>query len=287
MRAIGFLAGFVLLAACGSVPANPASPASGVRYQADLTVLSDAGHGPQLCWEVQTSAPPQCAGPDIVGWDWSAVEHTEERGTRWGRYHVVGTWDGARLTLTEPPGPVDPDAERGEETDLRSSCTAPPGGWRPVDPAKATEKAMRAAIRRAERLDGHAATWLDQSYLDTVDGFDLDDPDSVERYGNDSKRLVLNLLFTGDPTRHEAAIRELWGGALCLGRAERSAAELAEATKRAEKEITDRVYVVTDGRAGRVEIGLWVATPERQREANRRYGEGVVVLRGLLQPVTG
>lgn len=48
--------------------------------------------------------PPDCGGPEIVGWDWDAVEGDETEGTTtWGTYAVQGTWDGDRLTVTQPP----------------------------------------------------------------------------------------------------------------------------------------------------------------------------------------
>lgn len=95
MRSLAFLA-LAVLTACGAEP---------VTYAADaVAVLESPEHGPQLCAAVATSLPPRCEGPDVVGWDWSAVRHESVRGTKWGWYRVAGTWDGSRLTLTEPPG---------------------------------------------------------------------------------------------------------------------------------------------------------------------------------------
>ncbi len=38
------------------------------------TVLEDAGHGPQLCvGAVATSYPPQCGGPDVLGFSFDDV----------------------------------------------------------------------------------------------------------------------------------------------------------------------------------------------------------------------
>ncbi|MFD2355737.1 hypothetical protein ACFSTC_50405 [Nonomuraea ferruginea] len=124
MRFLVLLA-LIALTGCGSEVAadNP------VTYAADaVSVLESPEHGPQLCAEMATSLPPQCGGPDIVGWDWSKVRHESVRGTKWGWYRVVGTWDGSRLTLTEPPGAA---VERAsEEHSLDSPCPVPEGGWR-------------------------------------------------------------------------------------------------------------------------------------------------------------
>lgn len=45
------------------------------------TVLDDGS--PMLCYNILTSLPPQCSGPEVVGWDWSTVEHEEANGVRW------------------------------------------------------------------------------------------------------------------------------------------------------------------------------------------------------------
>ncbi|MGV9774112.1 hypothetical protein [Streptosporangium sp. NPDC003464] len=288
MRGIWLVAVLVTLAACGteSAATAPSTPsAAPTRYQADGTVLANAEHGPQLCAAVATSLPPQCGGPDIVGWDWNAVEHSARNGVRWGEYHVVGTWDGGRLTLTEPPRPARRHDVPGDKPDFSTPCPKPAGGWRPVDPAKATQEAMAAAIARAEQLPGYAGSWLDQGYLEEIDGFDPDDPRSVERHANDAGRLVLNLRFTGDPAVHEPAIREVWGGALCLSRAQRTTAELRALQERAQEEIKGATSVWADGRAGYVKVGVWVVTPELQREVDAKYGKGLVVLEGFLRPV--
>jgi len=112
VRIVALALTLALLAACGGGdevvtsddprPSNPA-PAD-QRYTATATVLESPEHGPQLCSGVRDSYPPQCGGPDIVGWDWDDVPAKESaNGTTWGAYTVVGTWDGTTLTLTEPP----------------------------------------------------------------------------------------------------------------------------------------------------------------------------------------
>ncbi|WP_055483422.1 hypothetical protein [Sphaerimonospora mesophila] len=283
MRGICFAVVLVALAACGTAPAAT-TPAK--RYQADATVLADSRQGPQLCAHVAQSMPPQCAGPDIIGWDWNAVEHSKHGGVRWGDYHVVGTWDGERLTLTEPARPAERDKAPHDRPERTTPCPTPAGGWRPIDPAKATEKAMETALARARKLPGYAGAWLDQSYLDQIDGYDPRDRRWVERYANDPKRLVLNLRFTGDPATHEPAIRKIWGGALCLSRAQRTAAELRTLQQRIEKEIEGWQSLSANELEDRVEVGVWVATPELQRRLDEKYGKDLVRLNGFLQPVT-
>ncbi|GAA0974943.1 hypothetical protein GCM10009555_032080 [Acrocarpospora macrocephala] len=268
------------LAACGTAATAPEP-----RYEADTFVLASQKHGPRLCVAIDFSLPPQCGGPDIAGWDWNGVEHSDRHGVRWGEYRVVGTWDGEKLTLTEPPRPAERPDSPPSRSRFTSPCPEPSGGWRPVAPAKATQQAIDAAITRAKKLPGYAGAWLDQSYLDEIEGYDSNDPRSVERYANDHERLVLNLRFTGDATTREPAIRELWGGALCLSQAQHTKKELQTLHGRASKEIKGVFSGWVDELKGQVEIGAWLATPELQHEVDEKYGKGLVVLHSFLRPV--
>ncbi|MFA4841218.1 MAG: hypothetical protein WC580_05895 [Agrococcus sp.] len=128
----------VALAGCagaGSTPDAPASPGAsdtptapaapvgtGADAQARLadlpmpsatepvlaigTVLEQEG-GAILCvGPVAESAPPQCAGPELVGWDWAAFDREETGGVRWAqRVAVEGTYDAQaqRFTPTGEP----------------------------------------------------------------------------------------------------------------------------------------------------------------------------------------
>ena len=108
----------VVLAGC----ASPAPPGSDVPQPNDAPVLGQGtvlqkGDDPaQFCLGgVMESYPPQCSGPELVGWNWDAVEGEESaNGVTWGAYAVWGTWNGTSLTVTESimfalfdPMPVD------------------------------------------------------------------------------------------------------------------------------------------------------------------------------------
>ncbi|MDQ4137753.1 MAG: hypothetical protein M3116_02750 [Actinomycetota bacterium] len=85
------------------VPAsNPAAPGEVIGQG---TVLQKDGEEPMFCLgAVAESYPPQCSGPEIVGWDWDAVDGSESAsGVTWGTYAVQGTWDGTVFTVTQPP----------------------------------------------------------------------------------------------------------------------------------------------------------------------------------------
>lgn len=80
--------------------ATPAAP--GPVHTRTLATVVDTGT-PELCLgPVRESHPPQCDGPELVGWDWAAQRGVFERegATRWGQFAVTGTWDGERLTVT-------------------------------------------------------------------------------------------------------------------------------------------------------------------------------------------
>lgn len=68
------------------------------------TVLDVAGDV-QLCMgAIMESYPPQCSGVPLEAWTWDGVDGSENSGeTTWGAYAVYATYDGERLTNTDPP----------------------------------------------------------------------------------------------------------------------------------------------------------------------------------------
>ncbi|MEV1130586.1 hypothetical protein [Agromyces sp. NPDC049794] len=96
-------------------PTPPPLPAEATAVG---TVLEKDGT-PELCLgAIAESYPPQCGGPEVIGWDWDAVEGEETAaGVTWGAYAVWGDWDGETFTITREPvlaalydPMVDPDA---------------------------------------------------------------------------------------------------------------------------------------------------------------------------------
>ena len=272
----------VLLAACGSAeePVTAGSAAApDQRHTASTTVLESPEHGPQLCLGgVAESYPPQCEGPDLVGWRWDEVDGEESaNGTTWGTFSVVGTWDGEQLTLTEPPGPPTPTPPDHGAVDLTTPCPPPPGGWQVVDASKLDGPG--AALEHASAQPDFAGAWLDQS-TDPAAAEEEPDEEAVD----DPAEVVLNLRFTGDLPRHEAEVRAHWGGALCLTEADRPVQEL----ERIQQELTDELEPLSSGIdsvRGAVGLTVPVADPSLQASLDERYGEGTVVVTGLLRPV--
>ena len=100
------LAALVLAALAGC--ATPASPGAdspeplSAEVRGQGYVLQKDDGAPQLCFAALESYPPQCSGPELVGWDWNAVDGEESaNGVTWGTYAVQGVWDGTRLTVTD------------------------------------------------------------------------------------------------------------------------------------------------------------------------------------------
>lgn len=258
------------------------APSADQRYEVDATVLESQDHGPQLCLGgVAESYPPQCGGPDIVGWDWAEVEGEESaNGTTWGMFHVVGTYADGRFTLTEPPAAPQPPDESARESDFTSPCPVPAGGWTVVDPATATDVAQQAAAEHAAAEDDFAGLWVDQSINPALaDGLDPGE----EMQANDPTKLVLNVRFTGDLDRHERELRARWGGALCVSGADRTEADLL-AIQAEVSEMDGALWSSTDVVGNRVELGV-VVDDGLQARLDERYGEGAVVVVPALHPI--
>lgn len=271
-------------ATSGQTP-DPAGPDDGVnlvpagydgRFRATATVLEAPGEGPQLCLGgVEESLPPQCGGPRLEGWAWDAVEAERAAGTTWGSYTVTGTFDGDTFTLTEPATAPQPGAGGASGPDFTTPCPEPEGGWAPVEPALATQAAADLALSLAASTEGYGGAWIDQG---------IPDDELTEANANDPARYVLNVATTGDTDQLERRLREVWGGALCVSSAERSEAQLHQAQEEVAGE-PGVLFTSTDVVSGTVEVGVPVATEERQQELDDRYGSGAVRLVGRLEPL--
>jgi hypothetical protein len=277
----------VALAGCGSEEAttspNPAAtttpPGPEQRYTITASVLESPEHGPQICTSnYEESYPPQCGTIDVVGWDWTAVEGEQSvDGTTWGAYTVVGTYEGARLTLTEPARTPRPDDEIEPFptvglSHLETPCDPPPGGWEraPYDTAM---RERVPAYRYALAQPDFAAAWVD-----------LPGPEIWREGDTDPITLVLNFRFTGDLDRHEAALRARWDGSLCLIKADLTQERLLE--------IGDEIAtwegilgVDTQDAIGKISVHAIVDNANLQQRLDARYGSELVTVVFALNPV--
>lgn len=153
----------LLLTGCGAVAAPGGSPPEESPRPASEeligqgTVLS-TGDGPaMLCLgPVMESYPPQCSGPEILGWDWAEAEASESaNGVTWGSYAVQGTWDGDAFTLTRPPillALYDPPANIDPRTD-------------PANPGAGTDSELTQLQRSITSEAEVLASWIENGYL--------------------------------------------------------------------------------------------------------------------------
>ncbi len=277
------LAGCAAGAAGGSPPAQTAGAHEG-RYQTTGTVLQSRDHGPELCLgAVLTSFPPMCGGLPITNWRWDQVGGEQAaRGTTWGTYHLVGTYDGASFTVIRadrPPPVTQPSHEEQFKDEPKSPCPEPEGGWRVPDPARRSERYLDPLTRAARAEPDFAGVWL--SYLEPMGNNVAEDPGE----------FVLNVAFTGDLARHETELRPRWGGRLCVTRQQRTYRELVriqgELQGAAGAELGLRVLSTgIDESANAVSLQV-VVLEERAREAvDARYGAGAVQATAELTPVT-
>ena len=284
IRCLAVAAASVVSASCGGAARDgdnlPGVRQSDQRYVTTGLVLESREHGPELCFGATDSNPPQCSGVPLASWDWSAVGGEERvRGTVWGAYEVVGTFDGSSFAVLEARPAQVPAAPTGLDADADTTpCPDPPRGWRPVDATRLTEKHFGDALDLARSSADYAGDWID--YIGT--------PPYEEPVVKD--HIILNVAFTGDLGAHGRELREKWGGALCLIEHERTERELA----RLQDELTSGVPE---------ELGLWwfgaslsvqenavaitvlLSDEQAQELLDARYGEGAVRVFSLLRPV--
>jgi len=282
------------LTACGEVPGGTAADPTaepGDRYTTStrVAVIEAPGHLPQLCtWAVISG--PQCAdeGIEVIGWDWTGLDGSEttEDGVTWGFYDLVGTYDGERFTITEPPTPyVAPEStpeSTPEPPPATTPCPPPPDGWGVVDAATTTDEAESAAIAYAEAQPDYAAVWVDTS-INPANAMKESEINADNLWMLfDPTKQILNVQFTGDLARHERALRAIWGGPLCVSMGERTAAEVETIRAALQDELGPRVTTGTL-RAGRILLQVVVDDGLQQR-LDDRYGPGLVEVSALLVP---
>jgi hypothetical protein len=278
----------LLLAGCAAGDPGGAVPAQAVgaqerRYQATATVLQTRDHGPELCLGyILDSFPPQCRGLPIPNWRWDQVEgEATAVGTTWGRYRLVGTYDGASFTVIRAdlaPPASRPTAEERFRDEPKPACPEPEGGWELPDPARRSERYLGPVHRVARAAPDFAGLWI--SYLAPMGDNVAEDPGE----------FVLNVAFTGDLARHQAELRPRWGGRLCVARHQRSYRQLLGIQGELQGDVGAGLglRVLSTGirdSANAVSLTV-VVLEERARAAlEARYGPGAVEATAALTPV--
>lgn len=284
----------LLLAACGEGGSDPAAaPDEGelLTTRHAVTVLDD-GDGPELCLGgVMESYPPQCGGPELLGFEWPEGSYEEESGVRWGTYVVRGHYDSAAQTfeVAEIGDEEDAPAHAGDEHDLGTLCEEPDGGWQVVDPERTTDEDMQAVYEAAQELPGYAGAWMDQSRnpvgpedvneaAEDLESGEISEEELAELEGamNDPEYVTVNIRVTEDPEAAYDELREIWGGALCVAEAERTEAELREIQEELPDNIDGMLASYTETRSDQVVVDVVYDDGTVQQQLDGEYGEGVV-----------
>ncbi len=273
-----------------AVSPTAALPADG-PVRTSTTVLDD-GDGPVMCLAgMAWTTPPTCDGPPVAGWDWDDHPEYDSTGVaRWDEFDLVGTWDGTTFAVSEAVSvePVD-GLRNGPIGDYPfiTSCEEPEGGWVVLDPATTTDAAKAEASRVAESLPDYGLVWGDQSINPVWPETVRDDPPSLEvqRAMNDPRYTVLNVGVTDDLARAEAAVREVWGGPLCVHRLQNTFARLREVAEELQDlpgNLTPQFGTINN----RVDLPVIYDDGSIQAWVDEEYGAGVVTVTSALQPVS-
>ena len=284
------IAAGLLVAGCGdqssrvaTEPQAQTAAPDGAVTTAHPVMVIDGGDGAELCLGgVQESLPPQCSGPELLGWDWADHDgHSESSGgVRWGAFVVTGTFDGSDLTVTDAvaasawngPGPAT------DAVDFSSPCPEPPGGW-PSEPRRVL--AHQTVLEAAQRRPDYAGAWLTQR--DPRDPSELDqeladDPEA------EVQPPIVNIKVTGDREAAEAELTRVWDGPLCVVAAERTEDELRTIQDELTTGTSGLVSSGVDTMAGTVHLTVTYDDGTLQAELDERYGEGVVEVESALVP---
>ncbi|SDT68512.1 hypothetical protein [Jiangella sp. DSM 45060] len=243
-------------------------------YAGTFTVIESRDGDVNACSMVMESYPPGCGGGfELRGWSWEDVRGEESSdGVTWGDYHIKGTWDGTALTLTAPPEPPPPSGPR-EDLSQRfdTPCPTPPGGWAILDGALTHATDFQRAHAYALAAPGYVDSWLDRHVA----------PEA--RSATAPAEVIVNFRFTGDLATHEAALRSLYGGAICVSQAERSQQEM-EATGAEIAAAHDALAWTVESPANTVWIQV-IVDDGLQERLDEEYGPGLVRVEALLKPV--
>lgn len=277
----------------GAEPSPPAAsptaalPADG-PVRAVTTVLDD-GDGPVMCLAgMAWTTPPECDGTPVSGWDWSEHPGSESvSGVSWGQFELEGTWDGRAFTPTEvePPPEVGNGPIGGDP--FVTSCDEPAGGWVVADPATTTNSAKGEVNRVAETLPDYGLVWGDQSINPMWDEWEASEGQpslEVQQALNDPAYTILNVGVTDDLDRAEAAIREVWGGPLCVYRLENTFKRLSEVAEELQ-DVPGSLGAQFGTISNRVDLRVIHDDGSIQAWADEEYGADVVVVTSALVPV--
>ena len=238
-------------------------------------MVVEADDGPMLCvGAIRAILPPQCGNVPLENWDWGAVAGEQSMsGTTWGDYRVVGTFDGETFTVTET-GPTD----YSEDDDIYrydNPCPEPEGGWVVPSTGRSTQDDVGRPEAYARRQPDYVISWVDH----------------LDEERQELSPVIYVAVFTGDRERHEAEIRKVWSGPLCVVERDLPTAEELE---RIRAEVEGRLHELglvflgsgTGGFEPTISIEVLIDVEGRaQALADEEYGPGIVRFLPALRPV--
>lgn len=189
----GVIAGCAPTATPGGdgVPLPNPHPAADGEVIGQGTVIQVGDTVPQLCLgAVAESFPPQCSGPEIVGWDWGSVDLEETASdVTWGTFAVTGLWDGVRFTITDPPIPLALYDPAQQEPDPRLDPATPGAG------TEAETEAIHTELLELKAFD-ELSSWSQNGYLFVTVIYDDGSLQEYvdERFGPDLVAIIPALL---------------------------------------------------------------------------------------------
>jgi hypothetical protein len=232
--------------------------------------VTDDGSGPWMCWgaDIELGGDPQpCDAARVTGWDWDAVgEYATDQGVRHGSFVLTGTFDGTTFEVEEATQPAPPQ----DDWDFEIPCPTPEGGWTVLDRSRISQDDYFRGSSVAQGLDDYAL-----AAVSTPEG---------EPGPRDPADTVLSVYVAGDPSRAEAEIREVWGGMLCVTQVERTETEM-EAIQQSLLELPGWTQIGAGHPSNQVQLTVFHDDGRYQQWVDQEYGEDVVVVSSILQPV--
>ncbi len=233
-------------------------PDGEVRTSGLVTVL-DAGTGPEMCLgAVAESYPPQCGGPAVEGFEWGDVGAEEANGVTWGQYALTGTYDGTTFTVTDaiPAALYDVMAEP-DAGGLEPAC----GDAAATDQDRATPEDLDATLAAASALPTYATAWLSNG--------------------------TISVAVTGDAEGAEAALRETWGGLLCVTTVERTDADLNVVNTELQEGLGEQLLTSGSSAPDSLDARVVYDDGSIQEWADATYGAGLVRVSSALTLTAG
>jgi hypothetical protein len=232
------------------------------RWTVDASVLQVPPGPPIACRTLLMSLPPAGgSGVEVGGMDPRSVLGTtvyDNGTTHTPGLRLTGTYDGHRLTLTEPPVPAPaptPPELAGES--LGTACANPGEGHY-------THEQRETAIAYAQAQPDLGTVWYSEAMR------------------------VLNISFTTNLDHHRQALRAMYPGPLCVVRARIAKAEL-DAVQRhvhTDQDFLQKHRIQLLGSGHNMEslhVEVVAASPAQIQLLHDRYGP-LVVVTSWLQP---